>query len=94
MFKAGRGHISVEGFLAGKTKIFDLLVNSVGEGQVFDGLVRCFFPWPFLLETKLGPGLKCFSSIEIEPENKLEGCVVMEQVSKEKVSGVWWSAAC
>jgi hypothetical protein len=43
VFKAGGRHIDVEGFLAGERNMFDLLVNSVGEGLVFDGLVKGFF---------------------------------------------------
>jgi hypothetical protein len=45
----------VEGFLAGDRSMFELLVISVGEGEVFDGMVRGFFPWAFLLETRLCP---------------------------------------
>jgi hypothetical protein len=55
VFKARRGHIDVERFLASEGRVFDLLVISVGEGEVFDGLVRGFFPWDFLFQTRLGP---------------------------------------
>jgi hypothetical protein len=39
VFKVVGGHIDMEEFLASERNMFDLLVNSVGEGQVFDGLV-------------------------------------------------------
>ena len=73
--------------------MFERLVNSIGENLIFGGLVTCFFPWAFLLETKEGPTLKWFSSIEIEPGNKLKGGADMEQVSKEVMSGVRCPAA-
>jgi hypothetical protein len=53
-----------------------------------------FFIFIFLFVTRLGPKLKWFSSIKIEPGNKLEGGAVMEQVSKEVIYGVRCTATC
>jgi hypothetical protein len=44
-------------FLAGEGEMFERFVISVGESLLFGGLVICFFPWAFLIETKLGPVL-------------------------------------
>ena len=81
-------------FLAGERKVFEMLVNSVRENLIFDGLVTGFFPWALLFETKEGPSVIWLSSIKIEPGYKLEGCAGMEQVSKEVVSGVRCLVAC
>ena len=55
MFGSGWGHKRVEWeFLAGETKLFEKLVNSVGEGQNLRRLERYFFPWAFLFEARLG----------------------------------------
>jgi hypothetical protein len=56
VFKSRWGHKGVEGgFLAGESRIFEVLVNSIGERLVFDGLVRCFFPWAFFVSDKARP---------------------------------------
>ena len=67
VFKARWGHKGVEGgFLAGEMRVFEVLVISVDECLVVSGLVSCFFPWAFLLMTRLGLELNCCSSIEME----------------------------
>jgi hypothetical protein len=81
-------------FLAGERKVFEMLVNSIGENLIFDGLMTCFFPWALLFETKEGPTVNWFSSIEIEPGYKLDGFSGMEQVSNKVVSGVRCPVAC
>ena len=81
-------------FLASEGKVFEMLVNSVGKKMIFDGLVTCFSPWALLFETKEGAAVNWFSSTEIELGYKLEGCVGMEQVSKEVVNGVRCPEAC
>ena len=84
--REGLGHMIR--LLAREGKVFEMLVNSVGQNLVLDGLVTCFLPWALSFKSKEGLVVNWFSSIEIEPGYKLDGCVGMEQVSKEMVSGV------
>ena len=60
MFKARGGHIDVERFLAGERRMFDLLVISVGKGEVLDRLVRGFFSLGFFVRDQTWPIIKLF----------------------------------